>query len=140
MYCPESHIKVVILESLDIKVLCDESAAISKSKGFSGQSFPEFIALVHSECSEALEEFRGNKGITEIWYSELVEHDGISYRRPCTADTPGAKPEGIPSELADVLIRIFHYCGENNIDLGSAVLDKLAYNRTRAHKHGNKRI
>lgn len=128
------------MESLDVKSLCEAAAQTAISKGFSGQSLPEFIALVHSECSEALEEYRNNKGIRETWYSELVEHDGIQYRRPCDKGTPGAKPEGVPSELSDVLIRIFHYCGENNIDLTTALREKLDYNKTRAHKHGNKKI
>lgn len=125
---------------LSIKALCEESTRNAKEKGFSNQSFPEFLALVHSELSEALEEFRNNKAINETWYSVESESNGVKYRRPCDANEDGAKPEGIPSELSDVLIRVFHYCGENNLDLVAALREKVLYNRTRSYKHGNKRI
>jgi NTP pyrophosphatase (non-canonical NTP hydrolase) len=124
---------------VDIRGLCDESAQTAIEHGFSGQSFPEFISLVHSELSEALEEYRDNRKLDEIWYTEAVQHEGASYRRACD-ESETAKPEGIPTELADVIIRICHYCGENKIDLAGALVQKLRYNKTRSHKHGNKRL
>ena len=48
------------------------------------------------------------------------------------------KPTGVPSELADVVIRVGHICGHRGIDLAGAVRRKLAYNKTRPHKHGKK--
>jgi NTP pyrophosphatase (non-canonical NTP hydrolase) len=43
---------------------------------------------------------------------------------------------GEAAELADVLIRIFHYCGRRGINLGEAVRLKHEYNITRPYKHG----
>lgn len=88
---------------------------------------PEFgtlIALCHSELSEALEEYR--RGSSP---EETREHPMIP-----------RKPEGIPSELADTIIRIFDMCGYYGIDLEEAILQKMQYNKERPYKHGGKVI
>lgn len=77
----------------------------------------EKIALIHSELSEALEEVRAGHAPDEVY-----EVDG--------------KPEGLPIELADAVIRIADLCGYCNIDLDHAVRAKLTYNARRGRKHG----
>ena len=42
----------------------------------------------------------------------------------------------IVSELADVIIRVGDLAGVYGIDLETAVVRKMNYNRTRPHKHG----
>ena len=79
---------------------------------------PEKLCLVHSEVSEALEDYRVGRLTTTL------REDG--------------KPEGLPSELADVVIRIADLCGALDIDLQAEVAAKLAYNKTRSHRHGGK--
>lgn len=76
------------------------------------------LALIHSEVSEAVEHVRDDK--YTIHYAE------------------GNKPDGMVVELADVLIRIFHLCGELGLPLEAAVLEKMAYNASRPSKHGRK--
>jgi hypothetical protein len=111
-----------LLESDDISMmdLCAESSNTAKSKGFVEQTFSEFIALMHTELSEAFEEWRSGKGIDEVYASE------------------GGKPEGILTELADVQIRLAHFLGERGLvtKFIKVIRDKLAYNKTRAFRHG----
>lgn len=49
-----------------------------------------------------------------------------------------AKPVGVPSELADIIIRTLDTAAAWGIDIDAAVQTKMAYNRTRPHMHGRK--
>lgn len=93
---------------------------ISESKGFteaddvawtdSDYIVPTRLGLIHSEVSEALEEFRVG--------------DQMAF--------------GV--ELADVIIRTASLAAGLGIDLDQRVQDKLAHNRGRPAQHGGKRI
>lgn len=138
--------------------------------------FDGMLANVHGEVSEALEEWRAGRGMTEIYWS--IHHNGdpgvLEYFRAVPGGrlqvrnydydfrggndsvpewldvTPERvrnmpnmkgflKPEGIPSELADIIIRVLDICGANRIDIAAAIADKMAYNETREYRHGGKR-
>lgn len=109
-----------------IKELVNEAHENATRKGWHDEkrSFGELIALCHSELSEALEEHRNGHSETEIYYNE---------NKP-------DKPEGIPIEVADVIIRIFDMCGLYGIDLENAITTKMEYNKSRPHRHGGKVI
>lgn len=107
--------------------------AVNKGWWEEERSFGEIIALIHSEASEALEDYRNGEPIERMWYEKkgLV---GFSL----TQEDDTYKPCGIPSELADIVIRVFDACGRYGIDLEAAILEKMAYNATRPQRHGGK--
>lgn len=118
-------------KSISIKDLVRLAHANAKRKGWwdttEDPNIPEKLALIHSEVSEALEEYR----------MPQVKAAGNDYLSMVMVD--GSKPIGFASELADVLIRIGDLCGYLGIDLEGAVRMKMAYNRTRPYRHGGKR-
>lgn len=109
---------------LGIRQLQKESYENSSAKGFwddqDNRNIPSKLALIHSEISEALEEYRKNR--VETYYSE------------------GGKPEGFGVELADAVIRIADLAEHLGLDLADLIQEKAAYNVTRPFKHGNKKI
>ena len=84
----------------------------------------DLICLMHSELSEALEEYRNGHAPSEVYFN----------------DSKPGKPEGIPVELADCVIRIFDFCGLYDIDLETILNQKMQYNATRPYRNGGKKV
>lgn len=102
------------------------------------------LALITTEVAEAIEEVRNGHGMTEAYYVDRagiptqIAADDLKIRdfRGYGVD----KPEGVPSELADVVIRCWSLAGGLGLDLGEAIVEKLIYNGSRAQRHGGKAI
>ena len=99
--------------------LVNELHEVAKEKGWwEAANIPEKIALIHSELSEALEDYRIGK-------MDIVLESG--------------KPNGFPIEIADAVIRIFDLCGYLGIDIEQAIDIKKKYNLSRGYRHGGKK-
>lgn len=96
------------------------------------RSFGDEIALWHSECSEAFEEYRNGKNEDETYWRDP---EGKTWNVNATHDL---KPEGCPTEAADVIIRILHWMEKRGINAEQVILNKMAYNETRPYRHGGK--
>ena len=144
--------------------LRDAAYGNARAHGFHdvGRTVGDGLMLLVTEASEAFEAFREGAALAEFRYEEkAVAHDSAGM--PLMTDggaqitvaiarkdffpkfQGGApdvdhprKPVGVPSELADVIIRVLDFSGEHNVDIARAVREKMHYNRTRPHKHGGK--
>lgn len=95
------------------------------------------LALITTEVAEAIEEIRNGHAMDETYYPSKGSTDSPFEK----SNTFGPfKPEGVPSELADVVIRVWSLIGEVGLDLGPIIVEKLNYNATRAQRHGGKAI
>ena len=121
---------------MSLNELRDRAHQNAVDHGFTGATVGEEIALMHSELSEALEEYRNGALPNQTLYidnfceSLRTEERSLDKFKPC----------GIPSEMADVIIRVLDFCGKYNIDIDKAVLEKMKYNASRPHRHGGKKL
>lgn len=129
---------------VDLKKLCEDSHTISKEKGWldTERSYAGLTDLMHSELAEALEDYRNNRALDEIYYEVKCKIDDpgnlaagkVEYKHPQMSEAEleefkkrpdveglSAKPCGIPIELADFVIRIAQHCGTEGWDLAGVV-------------------
>jgi len=146
-------------EPITVDEIVEISHSAAKEKGWwdHEKTEAELLCLFHSEVSEALEEVRNGHLPNETYYSgkqviksATYDSDKSSITTVITSAIKGEaifvsneyieanKPEGIPSELADIIIRIGDFCGYYGIDLDAAIREKLEYNKSRSYRHGNK--
>lgn len=80
------------------------------------RSFPECVALIHSEVSEML----------QAWRKEPLDN-GLT--------------QPVMDEMADILIRVFDLAGAYSVSqwLDAAVAKKMEENRNRPYRHGGLR-
>lgn len=120
------------------------------NQGLDERSFGDWITLMHTELSEAYEDYRAHHKPNEIYFE-----DGSGNKRKYTGqevaevnmvqrhnhvDVTQFKPCGIPIEIADLAIRMFHFAEYFDFDLTQMIAMKMAYNEKRPFRHGGKKV
>ena len=86
------------------------------------KNLPKYLTYMSSELAEAFADWLAGHDPAESW----TDNDG--------------KPQGIPSELADMVIWALSLAGRYGFDLEEAVVKKIQFNVTREKHHGAERI
>lgn len=113
-----------------INDLAEDISDLNEQKGFwDAEAFgdialvPTKLALISSEVTEALDVHRKE-------YDDDVES-------LTTLMTP-MQEDDFTEEMADVIIRVLDVCGYYDLDIGTAIIDKIEKNRFRPHKHSKR--
>ncbi len=95
---------------MDLKELPKISYSIAVEHGWWEEERPlvDLIMLIATEVAEAIEDYRKNHAPNEMWF-EIKDSEGGLF--VSSKGKPGDKPCGIPSELADIVIRIADIVG-----------------------------
>lgn len=115
-------------EEIKINDLAIVTEIVNNANGFTMEHekfecpffIPNKIALIHSEASELLEEYR--KGGKTLETYEVGDNKPMEY------------------ELADIIIRCLQFTKALNIPIGTRIAEKLEVNAKRGWKHGNKTV
>jgi len=143
---------------MDVKELMQGAFTTAKKKGWwdkgKRKTVLECLMMAVTELGEAVEELR-TPTLPPI-YQIQIQYDGEAicvtpqdkcyYRETGEVYTrfkfkwdPGIKPEGWVIEIADCLIRLADTCAHEKVDLVKALELKMAYNKMRDYRHGNKK-
>jgi NTP pyrophosphatase (non-canonical NTP hydrolase) len=91
------------------------------------------LLLIVSEVIEAHDEIRSGHAADETYYPVKGTPDadlGVKF------SLVPSKPEGVPSEIADAVIRCFDFAYTEGFSLADIILEKLQFNAQRPYKHG----
>lgn len=132
------------MELSEIQINC---GAIARSKGFweahenmdpvMAAAYVK-LALIHSEVTEATEALR-DLAVEDLTLRTCIQMETDQYMSGYRMGDEGPdliKPEGLASELADIVIRVADMAEWLGIDLDGVVRAKTAYNATRDRLHG----
>jgi NTP pyrophosphatase (non-canonical NTP hydrolase) len=137
-FTPEDDQTTYSATPMTLQSLIERVHAINLEKGWfdDDRSIGDDCALLHSEISEMLEEYRADHHTTHVYYRRpdgSILDEGIE-------PEPTDKPEGFGMELADLVIRAVDVAKRDGVDLERCLETKLRFNATRPYRHGGKAL
>ena len=107
--------------AVDINDISKTIHTVAVDKGWwdTPRSFGDVMMMIVTECAEAVEHYREGKELNKLWYEDT-------------------KPDGVPAEMADIIIRVLDACVQYDINIEESLVEKVRYNESRTYRHGNK--
>lgn len=106
--------------------------------GFTDSNITQRLMLVHSEISEAFEAHRKDKRCRVDDYVKGYQHQESAEQKKAGFELH--VKDSMEDEIADAVIRLLAFCGENNIDIEKHIDLKMEYNELRVFKYGGKKF
>ena len=118
--------------------------AFQIKKGFTDSNITQRLMLVMSEVSEAFEAFRNDKfaNVKEFERLQKYEEDACDDTKEFFSEQNFRYyiKDTLEDEIADTIIRLLAFCGENNINIEYHIKQKMKYNELRGFKFGGKKF
>ena len=118
---------------MEFNKFADEVHSNNVAKGFyeEKKEVGTMLMLIVSEIAEAMEADRKDKRAVEVSNFDFSEKSDIELFERNIKNT-------FEDEIADTFIRLLDLVGHMDINIDWHIQQKLAYNKTRPHKHGKK--
>jgi NTP pyrophosphatase (non-canonical NTP hydrolase) len=120
---------------------CAQAHGFLLEEPFTGADIDRHLLLTVGELCEAQNELRQGIPAQRIYFPgfiETIRQDEDSLFNELAAK--GVKPEGVPIELADAVLRVYNLAAKLGIDIQQAMQLKHNYNLTRPFQHGGRRF
>ena len=133
---PSEAVRIVAERALAIRTVCADIEQVRRSGAGTPMAAMSFVKNHTKVLSPKQVRTIAWLGLLCTEVAEAID-DVVAERWEATT-RPDGKPEGLPSEIADVLIRACDSAGALGIDLDAVLRQKLDYNRGRPYRHGGK--
>ncbi len=133
---PSEAVRLVAERALAIRAVCADIEEIRRNGTATPMAKMSFVKSHTKVLSPRQVRTIAWLGLLCTEVAEAID-DVVAERWEATTREDG-KPEGLPSEMADILIRACDSAGALGIDLEAALRAKIAFNRSRPYRHGGK--
>lgn len=106
--------------------------------GFTDHNITQRLMLVVTEVTEAFEAYRKDKRCRVKDYEKGYRHQENAEQKKAGFELH--VKDSMEDEIADAIIRLLAFCGENHINIEKHIELKMEYNEMRGFKYGGKKF